>query len=123
MDIYCGINGLYPEERDYILRKLRLLNHCVDNILYVDYSVLKSSHNHITVKGKFKDDEKFLLVVRGLMSIEVPDIPTEYDDYIPLSQRETPSISLTMKKDFDKFNKNKGMEYVESMWSGKGSLK
>ena len=115
LSLYYEIRGLYPEERDYILKQLELIKHNVYKGLMIDYSILKRSSNRIWIDEDIEDDGVALELFLLLKEVKVPNIPTEYDDYIPLEDREVPTVDfkLTGYKEFTDFNTDKGMDYFK----------
>lgn len=115
LSLYYEIRGLYPEERDYILKQLELIKHNVYKDLVIEYSILKSNPNRIWIDEDIEDDDVALELFRLLRAVKVPNIPTEYDDYIPLEDRDVPTVEFKLDgfKKFTDFNTDKGMDYFE----------
>ena len=111
VEVNFEIDGLYPEEREHILKRLNLIKDKMYNRLDIDYSVLKSKPNWITAYCYFDDVELALGLFRLLDAIKVPNIRTDYDDYIPLCERAVPSMSLDIVKniEFEDYNTDKGL--------------
>lgn len=98
-EIYFEVKGLYPEERDYINRRLELIRDTVHPLLEINYTVLKRSSNRISAKStNIISVESALKLYELLNAVSVPNIPTDYADYIPLDERDTPEIDLKLVK-------------------------
>lgn len=111
-EIYFRITGLYPEERDYINRRLELIRDTLYPNLSIDFSILKRSPNWICAECCCDTCESALKLYELLNAVNVPNIPTEYNDYIPLSERDTPKIFVRLSNQSvcNNFNTTKGMD-------------
>lgn len=104
------IDGLYPEERDYILKKLELIKKVYPNIK-CNYSLLKSKLNNIVITDSLDNMDDVVGLVELLLAIKIPDIRTCYDDYVPLDERGVPCMDINIDIDivFEEYNTDKGM--------------
>ena len=107
IEIKYEIKGLYPEERDYIVKQLELIKDKLFNNMEIKFSLLKSSLNMINVNCDIEGDESALKLFQLLSIIKVPKINTCYEKEIPVSQRAIPSMRLFVVKnvEFKDFNK------------------
>lgn len=105
-NLYYSMNGLYPEERDYVLKQLDLIKHNIYKDLDIKYSVLKSSPNSIWIKNNDINIDTALELFRLLNEVKVPNIPTNYTDYIPLDERDKPSVEIQLSSfvKFEEYN-------------------
>ena len=109
-NVYFEIKGLYPEERDYILARLELIKDKICRSLLIECTRLKSSPNRVSCEYSSYDLQDAVRLYSLLDSIAVPNIRTEYDDYIPLDDRDVPYVRLLLNKcgRFSDYNVDKG---------------
>ena len=115
LNLYYEMSGLYPEERDYVLKQLELIKDNIYNDLVIEYSMLKRVPNSIWIDEDIEDDNVALELFRLLKEIKVPNILTEYDDYIPLEDRLAPTVEFKLHglREFEDYNTDKGMDYFK----------